>query len=474
MSKFADTIAELSPVQRALFEAQLQKKRRAVMSRESACPATYPAAPQADRDEENLVLAEARGSAEELLGEFYGRFPWPWQPMTFSYLDDPRFEIIMLNQDLGDWEHKLIDQDCKVWVAGCGTNQALLTALRFPKASVLGTDVSVKSLEVCASNARQIGVSNLELKEESINDAIYRDEFDYIICTGVIHHNVDPQATLARLASALKPAGVMELMVYNRFHRSLTSAFQKAIRILGESRGTVDFESDLAMARKIADHFPVENQLGRFLKRHLDSPESEFADLLIQPVEHSYTVESLECLAGSCGLELVLPCTTLYAKYKSPTITWNLQFGDPELQQAYESLPDSRRWQATNLLLQEKSSLLWFYLQRTDCGRPRKSEKQVCEEFLDRSFVRSNATQRSYIRQSDGTYELSPHLLSYPSAQPDVSVREILEAVESTGTMREAFRRARVEPLFPVVNQARIYLTTSAFPHLKAVSGETR
>jgi SAM-dependent methyltransferase len=467
MSKYAEMIADLSPERRALLEVQLQKKRQPPTLERSTTPTSSPA----NKDDENLVLSDSRGSVEDLLGEFYGRFPWPWQPMTFSYLTDPDFGAVMLNQDLGDWDHRSIPADAKIWVAGCGTNQALLTAMRFPSARIIGSDVSVKSLDVCAANAMQMGVSNLELREESINKASYSGEFDYIICTGVIHHNSDPQATLGRLASALKPSGLMELMVYNRFHRSMTSAFQKAIRIMGESRAAIDFESDLRIARKIADHFPpVKNQLAGFLKQTRESPESDFADLLIQPVEHSYTVESLEEMASSCGLGLVLPCATLYAKYRSPTISWNMEFNDRALQQDYESLPDSRRWQITNLLLQEKSSLLWFYLQRQDCERPRKSEKRICEEFLDRRFERSKTEQRSYIRASDGTYKLSSDIVPFPSVQPGDSTREILDLVDSTISMREVFRKLKIDTQFTAVNQARVHLTTSAFPYLKAVA----
>ena len=50
-----------------------------------------------------------------------------------------------------------------MWVAGCGTNQAVITALMFPGARVLGTDLSEASLEGARRNADQLGVANLEL-----------------------------------------------------------------------------------------------------------------------------------------------------------------------------------------------------------------------------------------------------------------------------------------------------------------------
>src|SRR6185295_11390114 len=146
--------------------------------------------------------------------------------------------------------------------AGCGTNQAVLTALRFPKARVVGSDVSSKSLEICSETATQLGVKNLELKEESINQVPYREEFDYIISTGVIHHNASPQATLAKISAALKPDGVLELMVYNRFHWTVPAAFQKAIRLMGSNGSGVNFDSELVIAKAMIGELPQETLIG--------------------------------------------------------------------------------------------------------------------------------------------------------------------------------------------------------------------
>src|SRR5690349_2416598 len=84
-----------------------------------------------DRDDENVALAKSNSASDELLGDFYGIYPWPWQPTTFSYVNDPRFEATMINQDVGDWDHRRLPENPAIWVAGCGTNQALHTALKF-------------------------------------------------------------------------------------------------------------------------------------------------------------------------------------------------------------------------------------------------------------------------------------------------------------------------------------------------------
>jgi hypothetical protein len=328
--------------------------------------------------------------------------------------------------------------------------------------------VSRPSLDLGRRNAARIGIANLDLRQESLNEVEYRERFDYVICTGVIHHNADPAATLARLSAALKPGGILELMVYNRFHRALNTSFQKAVRILGERHEGPSFTSDFELARSLARDFPAKNQLAALLAEARDVPDAEFADLFINPLEHSYTVESLEALAAGCGLELLTPCISTYAKFLSPALDWNLRFTNPELQSVYDSLPDTRRWQATNLLLHEQSPLLWFYLQRADGGRRRKSEQQICEEFLERAFRPTSANQQCYVRNGD-EWALAPRLLPYPLEKPDPAVAEIYALAGPDNTMHRVFRYLGIEPTFQAVNEARLKLTTSAFPYLKAV-----
>jgi SAM-dependent methyltransferase len=455
MSALSKTIDQLSPQQRAILELRLKQRR-------------VPSSPAPQQDEENLVLAQSIDSVDQLLAKFYGRFPWPWRAAKFDYLEDADFETVMLNQDLGDWQHETVPRQARVWVAGCGTNQAIHTALRFRNANVTGSDVSTKSLSICGENARQLDLPNLELKNESINTVPYRDQFDYLVCTGVIHHNADPQATLQKLAGALKPSGILELMVYNRYHRLVSSSFQKAIRIFGEEREDIDFDADLAIAKKLLDSLPLRESFERAFIQYMDWAESDLADLLIQPVEHSYTVESLEQLAESCGLELVAPCISMYAKNLA-AIEWNLDIKDPELREEYYKLPDTRRWQVTNLLLQENSPLLWFYFQRKDANRPRKSERQICEEFLHTRFERVETTQRSYLKDEENHYRLSSTLVPYPMAAPAGPVKEVYKAVDSTLTMGEVLERVGIEPTFRNVNPIRLKLATSAYPYLRSL-----
>src|SRR5262249_43564981 len=197
---------------------------------------------------------------------------------------------------------------------------------------------------------------------------------------------------------ALKPNGIMELMVYNRYERLPTTAFQKAIRLLGGQSKEVDYEADLTRAKRIASEIRLTN-FGNVTEANVDElPDCLLADLLIQPVENSYTVESLQDMAGRCNLELLYP---FYDMFDVGSISWSMSFRDEELQAAYDALPDMKRWQVTNHLLFERSPQLWFTLQHKDSSHPRKEEKEICNEFLQTRFKRAATVQRSFVRQPD-------------------------------------------------------------------------
>ena len=397
---------------------------------------------------------------------FYGRFQFPQPPVAFDAPVDPSFETTMLNQSLGDWDHTSVAQAARFWVAGCGTNQAVFTGLRFPNATIVASDLSAESLASAGRSADALSVRNVEFRNESVNSARYQEEFDFIICTGVIHHNADPRASLSKLARALRPAGFIELMVYNRYHRVSRAAFQKAVHLLCVG---ADFENELRVAKAIARSLRTASSMDQLLERQLCASEAEFADALLQPVEHSYTVESLQELLAECGLELLVPCINQYDK-AAGHFHWNLEFADGEVAARYLALPDLERWKITNHLLLEQGPFLWFYVGRRDSGHGRRSEGTLCQEFLERCFVRSATRKRLYLRATTGLYQASPKLVDYPGTHPNEVCRRVIESTARgpRRPMATVFDELGLSHDFMTTNKLRLCLTTSLFPFLTA------
>lgn len=420
-------------------------------------------------DEENLLLADTSEQMDQRNRQFYEQFPYPWPPVAFYCPTDSELQWRFLNQNLGDYRHQTIPRCSAIWVAGCGTNQAVFTAAHYPNAKVVGSDLSKASLEVAARSAQELGLKNIELHCESINEVTYVDCFDYVICTGVIHHNTNPEAALNRLKKALKPSGVLELMVYNRFHRLVNHAIQKAVRLLVSGDiPTLQSHAEMRIIQKMLKDFNLRNVVGSFLRKYRGRHEAEIADALIQPLEHSYTVESLADMAAACGLEILTPVVNQHDQ-ATGTLEWYLDMPDRELQQTFDDLSDLRRWQVANLLLLEESPMLWFYLHRQDGGRSRLSEASINEEFLRSVFVRTKTFQRLYIRQSSGSYQLSPSKTPYPAGSPDSSLLRIMQSADGITPMSKIFAAIGLAPTFGNVLRARTRLTTSTFPYLSAV-----
>lgn len=404
---------------------------------------------------------------DRLNERFYSRFNYPWPPMMLPSFDDPGFWVQALNMDLGYYDAPMFGAGMNIWVPGCGTNQAVLTALKFPQAQVTGSDLSAESLRVCARIAEQIGLTNLTLRQESFNAANSAGAFDYVLCTGVIHHNASPSLSMAKLAQALKPGGVLELMVYNYYHRIQTTAFQKAMRLLGGDDGLPNLDRELPLTRRLVESFPTGSRMAMLLADQRQRPEAAVADVLLQPTEHSYTIASLSELAGRCALRLATYCVNQFDK-ASDHIDWEMAFEDAELARAYAALPDLDRWQVTNLLRGEVSPWLWFYLQRTNAPQPCPSARALTEAFLDTVFEPAATTAHHYTLSDAKHYRLSPARMPCPApARPvDRAAAAVLAEADGKAPMRAILDSLG---LITQAERLRLRLATSGYPYLRPV-----
>ncbi|HET6256505.1 MAG TPA: class I SAM-dependent methyltransferase [Puia sp.] len=416
----------------------------------------------------NLKLVNNDVDIDGANKEFYGKFNFPWPPMSFrAYPKD--VSIQFLNQDIGDWTHTRIPRNPKIWVAGCGTNQALFTALKFPDAEVLGTDISTQSLEVCKKNADQIGVGNLRLEEKSLNDVDHVEAFDYIICTGVVHHNADPGSTLGRISKALKKTGILECMVYNYYHRLMTTACQNAVRTFYDFAGGYNYELEYSLVKSLISSFPYDNLMREFFQAHSTDHEAQIADSLLQPVEYSYTVESFGKMSAEANLEYVLYCDNQFDAALDSS-SWNMEFKDPVLKERYNGLPDEKRWQISNLLLLNTSPMVWFYLQRKDSPFVRKTEQQICAEFLESKFIKNSFTLREYVLNGQGKYNLADTPVACPKTilLTDALAKRVYNLVTPAVKIKDIFSRLSIKPTFENITHVRTKLATSTNPFILA------
>jgi len=101
--------------------------------------------------------------------------------------------------------------------AGCGTGIFSLIFARKGASSVIGIDISERSLEMAQKWANQFELQNTLFQQANMNQLPFPDaSFDIVWAWGTIHHTADPFGSLAELTRVLKPGGLLLLAVYRK------------------------------------------------------------------------------------------------------------------------------------------------------------------------------------------------------------------------------------------------------------------
>lgn len=188
-----------------------------------------------------------------------------------------------------------------VLVAGCGTGQhPLQTATHWDQVSVLGVDLSRRSLARATRVARAERVDNVRfLQADLLRLGELGRSFHVVESVGVLHHLADPAAGFSVLRGLVRPGGLMRVGLY-------------------AERG----RSDIVAGRELcADLTPDPAGLRRARARILALPEDHPArpvvwspdfwslsgvrDLLFHPCEHRFTLPGLAALLESLDLSFI-------------------------------------------------------------------------------------------------------------------------------------------------------------------------
>ena len=226
------------------------------------------------------------------VGEFYTSHPYP---PPLENLDRARDMYQDVNVHRAEhhlyWPHKEYRADIDVLVAGCGTWQAAKYALCHPEARVVAIDISRTSLDHTERLKQKYDMTNLEIRQLSIENAQNLDhQFDMIISTGVLHHLVDPDAGLRSLRLLLKPDGAMYLMLYGRYGRTGVLMFQEYCRRLGVGTSEQEINDLTATLSMLPPHHPLVLMM-RGSSNNLNT--QNLVDAVLNPRDRSYSVPEL-------------------------------------------------------------------------------------------------------------------------------------------------------------------------------------
>jgi SAM-dependent methyltransferase len=198
------------------------------------------------------------------------------------------------------WPNEPYREDRSILVAGCGTTQAAHYALRWPRARVIGIDVSNKSIAFTQGLKHKYALANLEVRQLAVERAAELGRcFDHVVCTGVLHHLPDPDAGLRALRDVLAPTGALNVMVYAPYGRAGVYMLQDYCRRLSVGATALEIR-DLAASLKA---LPTAHALAPLLRNSPDfADKAGLADALLNPQDRSYSVPQLLDFLGRAGL----------------------------------------------------------------------------------------------------------------------------------------------------------------------------
>lgn len=198
----------------------------------------------------------------------------------------------------------------RVLIGGGGTGDAtiyLAEQLRNTNAEIIHLDMSAASIAIAKQRAAKRGLINISFVHDSllnISPARF-GRFDYIQCTGVLHHLENPDVGFKVLKSVLKPEGAMCLLVYGQIGR--TGVYQMQALLKALNGDTTDKKTLIQRARDVIKTSPDTNwyKLGRANYVGPDDNDAEIYDLLLHSQDRAYTVPQLyEWLVDQHGMHI--------------------------------------------------------------------------------------------------------------------------------------------------------------------------
>ncbi len=149
-------------------------------------------------------------SIEQQTGALYGGL-WP-------HYDDKLFlESVALFEKRWRANNEPADffRGKKCLDVGCGGGRYSIAMASMGAESVTGVDVGEEGIEDARRRAEQLEVSNVTFRRASALELPFPDaQFDFVCCSGVLHHTTSVARGFSEIYRVLKPGGSLYLLLY--------------------------------------------------------------------------------------------------------------------------------------------------------------------------------------------------------------------------------------------------------------------
>jgi SAM-dependent methyltransferase len=327
-------------------------------------------------------------------------------------------------------------EDLDILVAGCGTMGAAAFAFLYPRARILGIDVSTTSLNHEEYLKNKHGLANLSLQQCRLEDATsLGKDFDFVSVTGVLHHLADPVAGLTALGKVLRPDSVVSILVYGRYPRTGVYMLQELFGLIGLGHSDHDVQTVREVLGSLGPEHPVQPYLRR-AARDLSSPHG-LVDTFLHKRDRSYTVK--ECLDLVEGAGLAFQGWEENIFYHAD----GLGPAPASLRSRLEQLQGSPLWQAMELI-HSMQSMHRFYACRKDRDPASYRLDPEGEAFVDYRPVAyvTQATPADPIRRQPASIARPP----FPVVTLDDRQAALFAQIDGQRSVRQCLQNIGMQP----------------------------
>jgi SAM-dependent methyltransferase len=311
-------------------------------------------------------------------------------------------------------------------------------ASQAPGATVVALDQSAPSLEIARRRAAVRGLGNVEFVAASLLDLprLGLGPFDYIVCSGVLHHLEDPAAGARALTHVLAADGGLGVLLYGQVGRVPIYQLQELMRRLCDGEPLADRVAlaEQALRAVAPRHFFKLANMERELLDLSAYGAAGIVDLLLHARDRAYTVDEVHTLLAAADLRLLSFVRPLLYRPESYRLSEALRERVARL--------DEREGQAIAELLNGRLAIHQFYAGRTAFvpdvpprgADPSRTCPVIYEAPLRAYFARLTVTPQPFRLESSEGFTVALQLTAADCA--------LLRAVDGRRSLRRVMEEA--------------------------------
>ena len=239
------------------------------------------------------ALTEIEDEVSLLVQSQYEANPYPrWEKVPPGVVQGSVGGALRKKFPLASFEAPPARDHIDILIAGCGTGQQSIDVTRtYPGARVLAVDLSRTSLGYAIRKSRELGLSSIEYAQADLLRLGSLDRrFDFISCSGVLHHLADPWTGWRVLLSLLRHGGFMKLGFYSEAARRHVVRAQKFV----SQRGYGVTADEIRRCRRDMLDTEQGEGFGPVFRLHDFFSTSMCRDLLFHAQEHRMALTEID------------------------------------------------------------------------------------------------------------------------------------------------------------------------------------